>query len=197
MFDEGLVHDISTEFSFRILNFKFEGGCTANKRWQMLNLNQYKHMYKYGFIYDQIKVRHFQSSIHIDPNDKHFMTEVDFVRCWGQTHSTDVHLWGWQVKNKWQHLKSVRSHFGVKWRLFELLNQDGQQLKHWHTQHMHDSTQTLPKCKHWVNHPTHAECSHYNACPDHILNCFYDGVDLSITKIKLIIQWNQGCHIVV
>lgn len=24
-----------------------------------------------------IKVGHFQSSIHIDPNDKHFMTEVD------------------------------------------------------------------------------------------------------------------------
>lgn len=25
----------------------------------------------------KLKVRHFQSSIHIDPNDKHFMTEVD------------------------------------------------------------------------------------------------------------------------
>lgn len=29
------------------------------------------------YIYDQIKVRSFESSIHIDPNNKHFMTEVD------------------------------------------------------------------------------------------------------------------------
>jgi len=29
--DEGLTHDISTVFSFRILNFKSEGGSTANK----------------------------------------------------------------------------------------------------------------------------------------------------------------------
>lgn len=34
-------------------------------------------MYGFGYIYDQIKVSHFQSSIHNDPNDKRFMIEVD------------------------------------------------------------------------------------------------------------------------
>lgn len=29
-------------------------------------------------------------------------------------------------ENTWQHWKSVRSHFGVKWHLLELLNQNGQ-----------------------------------------------------------------------
>lgn len=43
----------------------------------MLNHNKHKNMYDYGYIYDQIKVRHVLSSIHIDPNDKHFMTEAD------------------------------------------------------------------------------------------------------------------------
>lgn len=57
------------------------------------------------------------------------------------------------------------------------------QLKHWHTQHVHNITRS--KCKHWVGHPTHAESSHYNACPDHTLKCFYDGVDLSFTNIQL------------
>lgn len=35
--DEGLRHDISTEFSFRILNFKSDGGSTADKRETGLN----------------------------------------------------------------------------------------------------------------------------------------------------------------
>lgn len=141
-------------------------------------------MYEYGYISDQIKAFSIKHSHWSQRQTLHYWSGL--VRCWGQTHGTNVHLWGRQVRNTWQHWKSVRSHFGVKWRLFELLNQDGQQLKHWHTQHVHDSVQTLPKCKHWVNHPTHAKCSHYNACPDHILNCFDDGVDHSITKIQ---QW--------
>lgn len=55
------------------------------------------------------------------------------------------------------------------------------------------------KCKHCVNHTTHAKCNHHIACPDRILHCFYDEVGLSITKRKQqlpIIQWNQDCHTV-
>lgn len=35
--DEGLRHDISTEFSFRILNLKSEGGSTADEMDTVLN----------------------------------------------------------------------------------------------------------------------------------------------------------------
>lgn len=35
--DEGLRHDISTEFSFRILNFKSDGGSTADEMETELN----------------------------------------------------------------------------------------------------------------------------------------------------------------
>jgi hypothetical protein len=47
-------------------------------------------------------------------------------------------------------------------------NQDGWQFKApEHSTCAHDFKQGLSKCKHWVNHSTHAECTHYDACLNH------------------------------
>lgn len=139
---------------------------------------------------------HQNQGIHIDPNDKHFRAEVDSFRCWGQTHDTDVRLWRWRerkknkkkqykFKNKSDKTEKVqRAISGVKWRLLELLSQNGHANSSTGIRgHVHNTT--LPECKHWVGHPTHAECSHYNTCPDHTPNCFNAGADLSSTNIQL------------
>lgn len=118
------------------------------------------------------------------------------VRCWG----TDT--WHWRpfarVTSK-QHVTTLKKCEKPFWSKMAFVWVARPRWPANSSTGIHDSTQTRPKCKHRVNHPTHAECSHYNACPDNTLNCFYDGVDLSITKIQqsLIIQWNQGCHIIV
>lgn len=59
---------------------------------KVLNHNKHIDMYEDGCIGDQIKVRHFKLSIHIDPNDKHFMTEVDLFVV-GDRHTGLTSIW--------------------------------------------------------------------------------------------------------
>lgn len=119
---------------------------------------------------------------YIGPNNRHFTPEVSCTCCWVKTHNT-VNLW--ENMTTWQHWRSVRSHFEQKkWHLFELLDFDGLQLKHRRMQHVHNSKQTLPMCKQWVNHTTHAGCSQYKYMPHHNSTgseSIYHEVDLSTT----------------
>lgn len=116
-------------------------------------------------------VRHSEWSIHMNPNDKHFIAEVDFVRCWGQTHSNDNFICeGWRLRNTWQHWKKRNERpFWIKMALVWVA-QPGwaatQALAYTSCAWLHTNSTKVQT--HWVNHPTHAKCSHYNACLNHI-----------------------------
>lgn len=205
IWDVGCLHVISTVFSFRILNFKSEGGSTVNKdvihvsfccgacNWNMYWISNY-------FI--------FQAKYFL-PNDKHFTIEVErFVV--GQDKGANKRRGDEKVT--YSDIYIIGSHFMVKWLLFELQKPGNS----WYaTQAQKVKTQNMKyrlpphkyrtQCKHWGDHTQHAVCNQFKACPTspniltiYKLSCIGTTWQYNVFIPKsLIIQWNPRCQITV
>lgn len=170
---------------------------------KVLNPRKYKcSMCDYSCADDQ------NQGIHIDPNDKHFWAEVDSFRCWGQTHDTDVRLWR-RAKNKSNKTNKIiqvttlekvqRAILGVKWRLLELLSQNGhttQALAYEDmcTTQLDQSANTEWAIQHMLSAviTTHALTTHRTALMLELISAPQIYNWDFIHKLA-IIQWNQGC----
>ncbi len=137
-------------FSFRILNFKSEGGSTANKR--LIESRSRETGISELIIYCEKAFDYFQQ-----PQRQTLQDWSWVVYCWErQTEPT--------VKVTKHDIREWRKPFRFKWPFLELHNLEshGLQLKQRRTKHI---SRPITNKMSSTNHPIHAECNQYKACP--------------------------------
>lgn len=98
---EGLIHDISTVFSFSILNFKSEGGSTASKRQNAVKSHLRRATCMNG---GTVSVKRIPGFTWIPTTNASWLKHTLFV-VGGQAHGTDINMWEGQVRNMEQQSK--------------------------------------------------------------------------------------------